>query len=372
MIRKTRSTIQKVLKGIVLFTKGMIPFYFFIACSDSDKKIVLQWEEGKATAITIPQRYLEGIPDDSIHQLVTIHLKNPASHPAMFGIFFSGSEGATFQPLVPFTPGLQYEIRIRNKSLEQISVPLPDAKNVVEVLNIYPTQDTLPHNVLKFYISFSQPMTEGRALQHITLMNDIDTVEGSFLDLRPELWNQDRTMLTLWLDPGRIKRDLQPNKMLGTPLNIGQRYRLIVEATWKDSRGLNLARSFSREFVVVKRDSLSPAPEKWKMQTPKAGSTDPLTVNFYESLDYALLNEAVWIADEKGDPVRGRIEIDQEERSLSFVPERHWVEGAYAFECETRLEDLAGNNLNRPFDNDLSQVSEKKSQKTVSVKFHIE
>ena len=41
---------------------------------------------------------------------------------------------------------------------------------------------------------------------------------GTFLDLQPELWNAEGTVLTLWLDPGRIKRDLIPNKELGIPL----------------------------------------------------------------------------------------------------------------------------------------------------------
>ena len=60
---------------------------------------------------------------------------------------------------------------------------------------------------------FSQPMQEGVSAEHICLVKgEKDTLKNVFLDLQPELWNHDRTMLTLWLDPGRIKRDLQPNR----------------------------------------------------------------------------------------------------------------------------------------------------------------
>ena len=65
-------------------------------------------------------------------------------------------------------------------------------------------------------------MQEGQALENITVIkNGKDTIPSIFLDLQPELWNKERTILTLWLDPGRIKRDLQPNKKLGLPLELG-------------------------------------------------------------------------------------------------------------------------------------------------------
>ena len=37
-------------------------------------------------------------------------------------------------------------------------------------------------------------------------------MKSIFLELENELWNPEHTQLTLWLDPGRIKRDLIPNQ----------------------------------------------------------------------------------------------------------------------------------------------------------------
>ena len=55
-------------------------------------------------------------------------------------------------------------------------------------------------------------MEEGRSTRYVVLVKEgVDTLKGTFLDLQPELWNDDATELTLWLDPGRIKLDLIPN-----------------------------------------------------------------------------------------------------------------------------------------------------------------
>ena len=77
----------------------------------------------------------------------------------------------------------------------------------------------MPENLLKIYLRFSHPMREGQSDKYISLIkNGKDTLPDVFLNLQPELWNEDRTVLTVWLDPGRIKRDLQPNLKLGNPL----------------------------------------------------------------------------------------------------------------------------------------------------------
>src|SRR5688500_13348437 len=115
-------------------------------------------------------------------------------------------------------------------------------------------------------------MQEGKALEHIALIkNNQDTVDKVFLNLQPELWNKDRTMLTLWLDPGRIKRDLQPNKMMGEPLQLASNYQLVIGQDWRDVDGLSLKQVYHKNFMVAQRDTLSPNPDLWKIQVPKAG-----------------------------------------------------------------------------------------------------
>ena len=65
------------------------------------------------------------------------------------------------------------------------------------------------------------------SLEYIKVINlNTQKEEDIFLTLETELWNADHTELTLWLDPGRIKKDLIPNQKLGIPIKNGNSYEL--------------------------------------------------------------------------------------------------------------------------------------------------
>jgi len=61
------------------------------------------------------------------------------------------------------------------------------------------------------------------------------TVELPFLEIDEELWNPQMTRLTLFIDPGRIKRGVQPLEEIGPVLENGKHYALIIDAAWQDS-----------------------------------------------------------------------------------------------------------------------------------------
>ena len=206
------------------------------------------------------------------------------------------------------------------------------------------------------YFEFSEPMVEGSSLQHLTLIrNDRDTMRGTFLDLQPELWNSDGTVLTVWLDPGRIKRDLIPNKELGSPLQQGERYTLHVNKSWQSKNGGQLAKNYSKTFVAINRAEESPDPLTWKVSAPSSNDKQPLEIRFQQPLDNFLLRECITILNSNGDVVPGEMVIDDEERTLRFVPHEPWTKGTFALRIESRLEDLAGNNLNRPFESNVGK-----------------
>jgi len=79
---------------------------------------------------------------------------------------------------------------------------------------------------------------------------------------------------------------------------------------------------------------------------------DTLDIDLKSPHDYNLLTSALHIVDDN-ETVLGKWSVDKEERMVHFLPYRLWREGSYQLQIETRLEDLAGNNLNRPFDKDL-------------------
>ena len=328
---------------------------FFIACSVQNKKISLRWQNNKAIAIEIPASLLK--EHDDLQNRLKVQLIQPGERSGILGELKSENNLIIFEPIVPFTKGLRYEVLIDNNLIAEIEIPKGESITP-ELMGIYPSQDTVPENLLKMYFQFSQPMVEGKSLTFMTVLNNKDTLQGIFLDLQPELWNSDGTMLTLWLDPGRIKRDLIPNRERGNPLNAGENYTLIISREWKSKEGTALHASVSKTFVATARDEESPQPNRWNVITPSSGTTNDLKIDLKESLDYSLLMETIQIVDAKQKQVNGTIQLSNEEQIIEFTPDAPWQAGKYTLLIEPRLEDLSGNNLNRPFDRDLTKPKE--------------
>lgn len=348
---------------------------FVLACSGQKEKslaIDVLWENERATGVIVPSSFLDDVPTDSITSQLHVYLSGMESRTAILGDYQHGDEKVIFKPLIPFTPGLTYEVSVAGKVLGKIQIPPSDLRDLPQVEMIYPSQDTLPENLLKIYISFSKPMREGQALKYVTLLkNGADTVEGTFLDLQPELWNKDYTMLTLWLDPGRIKRDLQPNKRLGVPLESSTSYTLIVRSGWPDTRGAHIGNDFIKKFFVAERDSTRPDLKEWRLKTPEPNTTDPLVILLNGSLDGVLLQDALQVTDSDGTPVNAQVKLKNEESIVEIVPESQWQRGSYVLQCEGRLEDLAGNNLNRLFDRDITKDGDRPEHEVYTLKFEV-
>ena len=330
-------------------------FYFSISgCTekrDADP-VSIQWEGDRAVAIIVPQKLLSSVSRDSVGKLLHIHLAK--SDQPMIGDYLFEEGKVIFKPIIAFTRGLNYKVYVRNELIDEIAIPSDNSAIAPEVVAIYPALDTLPGNLLKFYISFSKPMQEGDMIQHIHLIKDgRDTVSSVFLDL--ELWNNERTMLTLWLDPGRIKRDLQPNKLLGPPLNKGSHYQLVIDKKWQDAEGILLKQNFTRNFFVGAHDSFSPDVELWTIAAPGSETREQLTISFNESLDHVLAESTILVTDANGNEIKGKHRVSDDGTIFYFLPDIEWKPAIYLLQIESRLEDLAGNNLDRLFDTDLTQ-----------------
>ena len=216
-------------------------------------------------------------------------------------------------------------------------------------------------------------MQEGEAIKNILVIkNGRDTIPSIFLDLESELWNKERTLLTLWLDPGRIKRDLQPNIKSGQPLQATNHYTLLIKQDWPSADGKRMASSHQKNLYVSTQDTISPDPAYWTIVSPKVKTMQPLLIHLHEPLDYSLLKNAFRVTDNNGNIVEGSFETTAEETILSFTPATVWAKGNYTIKIEPRLEDLAGNNLNRLFDQDLSLQIKKIPKNIYTRSFYIE
>ena len=289
---------------------------------------------------------------DAVH----VQLFNSKKPTNLLGSLKKAGNAVVFRPLIAFTPGLTYTVWQGKKQIGQISVLANKRQTPPQLVAIYPGMDTLPENLLKVYFRFSKPMRVGQSLQHIKLLNSKgDTLLNTFLDLQPELWDTTATVLTLWLDPGRIKRDLAPNLRMGNPLKQGEQYRLLISGKFQDAQGIPLAKDHQKQFTVGKRDEIAPDIGTWLLNFVKAGTSGKLIINTVEPLDHFLLQESVSVLNSEGDIVNGRIHFSVNDANWQFTPAQPWKAGNYTLAVNARLEDLAGNNLNRLFDRDITK-----------------
>lgn len=291
--------------------------------------------------------------------------------PPVAGSWTVEKEKLRFRPRYPLVPGLSYVARLDFDPLSRLAIgrpsarapivasfalPAPEIEPSTVVSAIYPSAGELPENQLRFYIHFSAPMGRGEAYEHIHLLAaDRGAVEAPFLEIGEELWDPGMRRLTLFFDPGRIKRGLRPHQEAGPPLREGTSYRLMIDAGWRDARGMPLVEGFQKAFTVTAPDRRAPDPADWTLKPPPSGGREAFEIEFPEPLDHGLLGRVVRVRDGDGGIVAGRVEIGEEERRYRFTPAAPWSAGDYAVEVEAILEDLAGNNLRQVFDVDLEQ-----------------
>lgn len=341
-------------------TRNLIFFVWMsvISCRVREPiQITVVWENNRATGISVPVKLI-GEYDGEVGKVLHVRVTGD-QHPFMLGEYLNQDTTIVFRPLIPLTRGVTYEIQVRGNIIGTIEVSMPYPGDAPELSHIYPSRDTIPENLLKVYLKFSRPMQEGKSLQYLTLVqSNGDTSMGAFLDLQPELWNENHDMLTVWLDPGRIKRGLHPNQMYGQPLVKGVRYTLHVSELWRDTEGTPLENSYNKTFFVSDRDSVSPAPHEWLISKPKANTRDSIYVDFLSGMDFSLIQSALHIVDENEKMVKGTWTVSDDESAAWFKPANDWDEKTYELQIQTRMEDLAGNNLNRPFERHIRHEAE--------------
>jgi hypothetical protein len=160
-----------------------------------------------------------------------------------------------FTPQFPLTPGVAYRAEFNGQQLSaaatkkvtsEFAVPSPHRGPGTVVTNVFPSAAEVPENLLKFYLHFSAPMSRGRIYEHIHLRDEAGKdVELPFLEIDEELWDPEMKRLTLFIDPGRIKRGVQPLEEIGPSLEEGHRFTLAIDATWLDATGQPLRKNMS-------------------------------------------------------------------------------------------------------------------------------
>ena len=216
-------------------------------------------------------------------------------------------------------------------------------------------------------------MSRGHIYQHIHLLDAAgQEVELPFLELDQELWDPAMTRLTLLLDPGRIKRGVRPLEEIGSSLQPGRRYTLVIDHAWTDATGEPLRADYRKSFSVSAAERTPPNPANWRVTSPAAGSRAALVVAFPRPMDRALALRLIRVAAPDGRDLDGTVELGEQERRWTFTPAAPWSAGAHALVIATTIEDLAGNNIGKAFDVDVFEdVQRSLTSETVRLPFAV-
>jgi hypothetical protein len=305
--------------------------------------------------------------------------------PPMLGEYRIESDILRFVPQFPLEPGITYRAIFRPARLPGVGNPAegevatifqlpakrPNLSTTVKM--VYPSAGIVPENLLKFYIHFSAAMSRGRIYEHIQLRDEVGKqIELPFLEIDEELWDPTMTRLTLFIDPGRIKRGVRPLEEVGPALEAGKSYTLVIGNELKDGSGNPLKETFRKEFKVGPPDRDPPDPSIWKIQPPRGGTREPLAVAFADPMDHALALRLISLTGGSGERIDGKAALEDQERRWIFTPSGPWRPAAYKLVIQTTLEDLAGNNIGKPFDVDLFEgVQRRLTTSSVELSFEV-
>lgn len=255
----------------------------------------------------------------------------------------------SFTPAFGFSPAQDYVVLIRSaQGNERIPFRLASDVDIVQavVTEVYPSGDVLPENTLRFYIHFSVPMRPHVAFDYIRLSDASGNVdEAAFMRFAQELWDEDRTRLTVLIDPGRIKREVATNLELGPALLAGQRYTLSVEGGWPSADGTSVLPAFERSFLVSDALRTRPDASLWNANAPCAGTQESLAIILDRPFDRHLLVRALRVETETGDQIQGVIDVEDAEHRWIFTPYQPWPFEDLQLVANPVLEDVAGNNF---------------------------
>ena len=291
------------------------------------------------------------------------------SAPGMLGTYVVTDSALRFTPQFALDPGRPYIVRFDPSHLPRtgtgtgtgtgtpplvatVIVPSKHVEPSTTVARVYPSGDSVPENLLRMYVEFSGPMARPSGIQHMKLLgSDGREIEGAFLPLDYEFWDPAHTRFTAFLDPGRVKSGILPNKQKGRALDTGRTVTLVISREWRDEHGLPLKEDYRRTFKVAPPVENGLDPATWRIDPPAAGRRDALVVSFPTPLDRGLLMRALGVT--RGETtLAGDIRVEEAETRWVYTPREPWQAGQHHLLALDILEDVAGNQIGRAFEVD--------------------
>jgi hypothetical protein len=295
--------------------------------------------------------------------------------PPMLGSYAVEGGALVFRPKFPLAEGVRYRAvfhPVDGAPVESsFDGPPKQTAPVARVEAVYPSADVLPTNLLRLYIYFSAPMSEGEAGRRVHLLEANGKEQRDVFLPGEELWDPQFRRLTMTLDPGRIKRGLTSNMAMGAPIVEGRSYTLMIDREWPDARNVPMLAAFRKSFRGGAAERAKPNPARWRVTPPAAGSSAALTLEFPKPMNYVLLGRMIEVVRENR-RMEGSVAVDRNETRWLFTPREPWNPGDYRLSIDNGLEDLAGNSLAQAFDIDVfERVTERMVSSKTSLAFRV-
>jgi hypothetical protein len=193
-------------------------------------------------------------------------------------------------------------------------------------------------------------MQEMNILNHIKLTNEEGkNITGVFFENQYELWNEDRNVVTLLIDPGRVKLGLLANNTMGRAFDEGKKYTLTIDSLLLDFKDQALNKSFTKNFIAVKEDRLAPDTKNWNVFSPQANTKQAIVIDFNDKIDPISAQTFIKVFKD-GNEIKGTISLLNEEQKWVFHPHKNWKKGNYFIVVHPSLEDISANSLQQIFD----------------------
>ena len=143
-----------------------------------------------------------------------------------------------------------------------------------------PSSDTVPANLLKFYVYFSEPVRQTD--QIFDRVHILDESGKTVYDpwRRFQQWSDDGRRLTLWIHPGRVTQGVNLREDFGAVLQPDHKYTLVIDAEVLDLAGHPmeaLRKTFCRR---ARKTTIGCHWKNGNVKPPKAGTRDPLLITF--------------------------------------------------------------------------------------------
>ncbi len=303
--------------------------------------------------------------------------------PPVEGRYAVTSGRVSFTPRFPFVPGRAYRVvfdparmpipRETPPVTATINLPAIATSPTTTVVAVYPASEVVPENLLRMYIEFSAPMGSSGAREFVRLIDRSgpkeEVVEGAFLPVEADFWSPDHRRYTLFLDPGRVKQDILPNRQSGRPLKAGRPYALAIDAAWTDANRQPLASAFRHEFRAGPIVDSAITLLDWKLTPPGAGTSDAVVVSFPRALDHGVVSRALGVETSEGHSVPGSSHLEAGDTRWVFTPNVRWKAGEHHLVAFSFLEDPQGNRINRPFEEVVDALTPVNAPDTFRISF---